>query len=62
MGVAIALYMANSPPRRKRKPRNKHVKVLVNQEEKRRIEDDAAQADVSASEWLRTGRLPEPVK
>ena len=46
----------------RRKPRTKHIKVLVNKDEKRQLEHDAAEAEKSASEWLRTGRLPEAVK
>lgn len=46
----------------KRKPRTKHIKVLVNTDEKKRLEHDAAEADKSASEWLRTGRLPEETR
>ena len=55
------MYMAIDKPKR-RKARNKHIKVLVNTDEKKRLEHDAAEAEKSASEWLRTGRLPEAVK
>ena len=55
------MYMSTDKPKR-RKPRNRHIKVLVNTDEKRKLEADAADAAVSASAWLRTGRLPEEVK
>lgn len=52
--------MAIDKPKRTSKPRRtKHVKVLVTRDEKKRLEADAREAEVSASTWLRTGRLPE---